>query len=193
LTPKSTSFFFLSFFLLFLPSFFSCWVILSRLSGVYLSLMQWVLAARRTRKKGSTSLLTSKQDSLGTSSIKDTLQPLQPEPAFTPKLNTTSLLLNEEVVKNLYKELPIRMHFKNWELVYSTRTHGISLNTFYRNAGDWSDCILLVKDKNQNVSMKGNFEWEASFYFNYFTFLFLFQGIWSSNYFSLEDWSWVLW
>ena len=52
-------------------------------------------------------------------------------------------------------ELPARVHGLNWQLIFSTETHGFSLNQLYRRGMEVdqdSPALLVVKDIEQNVS-----------------------------------------
>ena len=51
-------------------------------------------------------------------------------------------------------ELPARYHGLNWYMVFSTETHGFSLNQLYRQFLELDrdvPSLLIVKDVEQNV------------------------------------------
>eukprot|EP00163_Fabomonas_tropica_P018767 TRINITY_DN33166_c0_g1_i1.p1 TRINITY_DN33166_c0_g1~~TRINITY_DN33166_c0_g1_i1.p1 ORF type:complete len:814 (-),score=124.71 TRINITY_DN33166_c0_g1_i1:292-2733(-) len=52
--------------------------------------------------------------------------------AFEPKLDHESHFLTRADILQLHGELPRRCEQRDWELLYSTRKHGISLQTLYR-------------------------------------------------------------
>ena len=45
----------------------------------------------------------------------------------------------------LHKELPPHCHCRDWHLLYSSRVHGLSLETLYRRVGDAEPVILIVR------------------------------------------------
>ncbi|CAF4708086.1 unnamed protein product [Rotaria sp. Silwood1] len=71
-----------------------------------------------------------------------------------PKLLHPSTLINEEQSKQILLELPARVHALNWCLIFSTETHGFSLNQLYRRSLEIdhdSPALLIIKDIEQNI------------------------------------------
>ncbi len=52
-------------------------------------------------------------------------------------------------------ELPARVHGLDWYMIFSTETHGFSLNQLYRRSIEFNNdlpALLIVKDVDQNVN-----------------------------------------
>ncbi|XP_075059123.1 nuclear receptor coactivator 7 isoform X5 [Mixophyes fleayi] len=71
---------------------------------------------------------------------------------FLPDLKQTSNLLEDMHIEKLAHRLPARVQGYPWHLVYSTRQHGTSLKTLYRNLASL-DCpvLLVIKDMDSQV------------------------------------------
>ncbi|CAF2721880.1 unnamed protein product [Rotaria sp. Silwood2] len=71
-----------------------------------------------------------------------------------PKLLQPSTVIDEEKSKHILHELPPRVHGLCWRIVFSTETHGFSLNQLYRRSmtvDQDSPSLLIVKDIEQNI------------------------------------------
>ncbi|XP_041360796.1 oxidation resistance protein 1-like isoform X3 [Gigantopelta aegis] len=69
-----------------------------------------------------------------------------------PEMNGETILLSEEHLKELSKNLPPRTIGYAWTLTYSTELHGFSLKTLYRYMyGIDSPILLVVMDTNEHV------------------------------------------
>ena len=67
---------------------------------------------------------------------------------FVPKvigLDREEPLLNERLRSRLCRVLPVRHCMHNWQLAFSTRVHGFSLNAFLRNCEDIGPNIVIVQ------------------------------------------------
>jgi hypothetical protein len=51
-----------------------------------------------------------------------------------------------EDLENIRSALPPRCAMYDWELLYSTRRSGLSMNTFFRHVTGKKDCVLLIRD-----------------------------------------------
>ncbi|XP_063773347.1 nuclear receptor coactivator 7 isoform X2 [Pseudophryne corroboree] len=71
---------------------------------------------------------------------------------FLPDLKQKSKLLDDMHIEKLAHRLPARVQGYPWHLVYSTRQHGTSLKTLYRNLASLDSPVLLViKDMDSQV------------------------------------------
>lgn len=78
----------------------------------------------------------------------------EPEvPEQSEKLLHDSVLLKVAYVQFISTSLPVRNKDSNWELLYSTYNHGMSLSTMYRmlRAADPGPCVLVVRDSKGAV------------------------------------------
>lgn len=70
----------------------------------------------------------------------------------TPKLLNTEKgsVLNQAQIDAIHATLPVRHHNKDWDCVYSSREHGISLATMYRRVAqdETDETILVVQTSN---------------------------------------------
>lgn len=70
---------------------------------------------------------------------------------FTPRLSEQSSILTSDSklkidAQYIAAALPARYQSKDWQLLYSTSRHGISLQTLYRKAAGVTSTVLLVRD-----------------------------------------------
>jgi hypothetical protein len=56
------------------------------------------------------------------------------------------LTAGPEDLENIRSALPLRCAMHDWELLYSTRRSGLSMNTFFRSVTGKKDCVLLIRD-----------------------------------------------
>lgn len=70
---------------------------------------------------------------------------------FIPKLNIPSEILSERQLREVHAHLPYYHQYKSLKLLYSSSKHGVSIKTFYLQAEEIKNSILLIKDDNQNV------------------------------------------
>jgi len=70
---------------------------------------------------------------------------------FIPELHGKSYILKADDVTVLYTFLPPRSKLRDWELLFCTSTHGVSMNTFYNKTRDFEPTILLVEDAHGHV------------------------------------------
>lgn len=69
-----------------------------------------------------------------------------------PGISDTSAILSESLRSSLCAELPTLVRGREWELLYSTWKHGISLLTLYRRSTYLSGpCLLVVEDSRGTV------------------------------------------
>ncbi|CAF0744656.1 unnamed protein product [Adineta steineri] len=71
-----------------------------------------------------------------------------------PKLLQTSILINEELSKQILRELPPRLHSRDWYMIFSTEENGFSLSTLYRRSFEIdhdSPSLIIIKDVEQNI------------------------------------------
>lgn len=66
-------------------------------------------------------------------------------------LSAPSRLLNEEQVRCLTSNIPLRHRHSMWNLLYSTERHGISMQTMLRKAHSYSPTILVIKDSSDFI------------------------------------------
>lgn len=62
-----------------------------------------------------------------------------------------SQFLSKSMRHRLRRELPKLYQLRHWQLVYSPPEHGCSLQTFYRNASEYSATLLIVQDEGKRV------------------------------------------
>ncbi|CEM03192.1 unnamed protein product [Vitrella brassicaformis CCMP3155] len=60
-------------------------------------------------------------------------------------------LLTPYIVHQISANLPPRLAFRRWSLLYGLKFSGISLQTFYRNLEDKGPCVLLIEDMGGTV------------------------------------------
>jgi hypothetical protein len=64
---------------------------------------------------------------------------------------TQSLMLSPFALRQIAGAVPARFAYSDWQLLYSTAVHGISLNTFYANTAGCGCCCLTIKDGDGNI------------------------------------------
>jgi len=110
--------------------------------------------------------------------------------SFTPKIlgskrdEDDASVTTEAQRKNIGLVLPIRFHRRHWRLLYSTREHGISLQTMYRHCANESPVLIIVQ--TTKGSIMGCFCGEAihlssKFYGSGETFVFRFKDYGTFN------------
>jgi hypothetical protein len=67
------------------------------------------------------------------------------------EMTHTSNLLSQSDFQKLVVNLPPRFQFRDWELLYSTMEHGISLHTFYRRVKSHSPTVIIIEDSKKYV------------------------------------------
>jgi hypothetical protein len=77
------------------------------------------------------------------------------EPSKKPKLSTPTqidtkrgTILTKGEIDSVHEVIPLRFRNRPWRLLYSTREHGISLQTLYKNCLQQGSCLLIVKTEN---------------------------------------------
>eukprot|EP01121_Diplochlamys_sp_Union-15-3_P000017 TRINITY_DN10011_c0_g1_i1.p1 TRINITY_DN10011_c0_g1~~TRINITY_DN10011_c0_g1_i1.p1 ORF type:complete len:228 (-),score=52.68 TRINITY_DN10011_c0_g1_i1:64-711(-) len=66
-------------------------------------------------------------------------------------LGGLSMILKEEDVKSLRRSIPASLSLKDWKLLYSTTSHGLSINTLYLKTKNCGPSLLLVEDSKGHV------------------------------------------
>lgn len=106
--------------------------------------------------------LTRRYTTMETAAITTTTEPLQlsrdrrrrrrsrPQ-AYTPRLSHPSSVISESMIKTLHPHLPARFQRADWQSVYSTMRHGISLKTFFTNCRDSAPIIITIRDSRGAV------------------------------------------
>jgi len=61
------------------------------------------------------------------------------------------VLLQEQDIANLQQHLPVREKRRDWQLLYSTARHGISLATAYSKIKDKGPVIFIVEDTSHTL------------------------------------------
>ena len=61
-----------------------------------------------------------------------------------PEVEGTSIILDEDQIGFLDRQLPKRLVCSRWILAFSTESHGFSLANLYRVMKDWTGPTLLV-------------------------------------------------
>ena len=70
-----------------------------------------------------------------------------------------SQVLSSFALRQLAAQLPSRFAYADWQLLYSTAVHGISLNTFYAKSSGAGCCLLALRDSEGNVFGGFSTEW----------------------------------
>ena len=71
---------------------------------------------------------------------------------FLPEMTESSKLFSDDQRKLLYRHLPPRVQGHTWSLLFSTGTHGFTLQSLYRAcAGHDSPVLLVVQDTDHAV------------------------------------------
>lgn len=107
-----------------------------------------------------------------------TLKDFEDVPEYIPKLIEDSNILTSEHFLEILDYIPPVLKLRNWKLVYSNITHGISLNTLIYKCKDIGPNILVVKDfKGWVFGAYCTDSWERGqqFYGKGETFLFSFK------------------
>eukprot|EP01125_Pyxidicula_operculata_P001706 TRINITY_DN11530_c0_g1_i1.p1 TRINITY_DN11530_c0_g1~~TRINITY_DN11530_c0_g1_i1.p1 ORF type:complete len:477 (+),score=89.23 TRINITY_DN11530_c0_g1_i1:7-1437(+) len=68
-----------------------------------------------------------------------------------PNIIGKSSILNEESIRILQRYLPPIEQLKDWELLFTTAQHGISMQTFYNRTREISPTLLIISDSNGGV------------------------------------------
>eukprot|EP00397_Hematodinium_sp_SG-2012_P045251 GEMP01050758.1.p1 GENE.GEMP01050758.1~~GEMP01050758.1.p1 ORF type:complete len:278 (+),score=33.87 GEMP01050758.1:467-1300(+) len=74
-----------------------------------------------------------------------------------------SQIVSPEMAELITSVLPLSSRFCQWSLAYRPQTHGVSMQTFYRQLADRGPSLLLIRDFNNRVF--GGFaseSWEPS-------------------------------
>jgi ribosomal protein S13 len=95
-------------------------------------------------------------------------------------------VLSKEQMDCIHKSLPVRHYNKDWDLVYSSREHGISLATLFRNLEQLQteETIFIVQtSKGQILGGYASEKWRSSprYYGTGETFVFTFNPVESSD------------
>ncbi|KAL0478809.1 oxidation resistance protein [Acrasis kona] len=69
---------------------------------------------------------------------------------FTPTLVKDSILTTDHS-KALHAVLPLRFQNREWQLLYSTKHHGISLKTLLTRCDDQGPCVMVIQTTRQEV------------------------------------------
>eukprot|EP01025_Chloroclados_australasicus_P055612 TRINITY_DN677_c2_g1_i1.p1 TRINITY_DN677_c2_g1~~TRINITY_DN677_c2_g1_i1.p1 ORF type:complete len:549 (-),score=67.58 TRINITY_DN677_c2_g1_i1:3181-4770(-) len=78
--------------------------------------------------------------------------PVHMTPAkFKPNVVSESAILSELNFRCLANQLPSRHRLAEWELLYSTQLHGISLQTLYRKVANCKPLVTVVRDQGGSV------------------------------------------
>ena len=71
---------------------------------------------------------------------------------FLPEMTESSKLFSDDQRKLLYRHLPPRVQGHTWSLIFSTGTHGFTLQSLYRAcAGHDSPVLLVIQDTDHAV------------------------------------------
>lgn len=70
---------------------------------------------------------------------------------YLPKLNGESSMIEEGDIISFISKLPPRYSTSDWNLLYSTLKHGISINTFYSRVVGKGPTVLLIEDSKHYV------------------------------------------
>lgn len=62
-----------------------------------------------------------------------------------------SEIISPTMAEDLITALPLSTRFCPWYLAYRINTHGVSLQTFYRQLADQGPSIVLIRDSNNNI------------------------------------------
>jgi len=68
--------------------------------------------------------------------------------SFVPKLFGESQLLISDWIQFLRRYVSPKDTYEDWELLYSTEKHGISMNTMYSKVRDKGAVVIVVEDTN---------------------------------------------
>lgn len=55
-------------------------------------------------------------------------------------------LLSPEMAEQITRALPLSSRFMEWHLAYRPNTHGVSMQTFYRQLADQGPSLLVIRD-----------------------------------------------
>lgn len=67
--------------------------------------------------------------------------------SHVPRLSgCSSILASADAVAPLHSHFPVRYQATDWQNVYSTMKHGISLHTFYANCAGSEPVVILIRD-----------------------------------------------
>lgn len=66
-------------------------------------------------------------------------------------MSHSSDLISQKDFSKIVVKLPARLQLENWKLLYSTMTHGVSLQTFYRRVGSHHPTVIVIEDSQKYV------------------------------------------
>ena len=64
---------------------------------------------------------------------------------------TSDILAYPDEILRIREACPVRCGLRDWELLYSTKRHGLSMNTFFRQVQGRRDSVLVIKDSGGHV------------------------------------------